>query len=57
MNRSRLKVAVDALKVIKIYCQTAEVSGHDDQELILLRSEFEPILDECDKALREIEEL
>lgn len=46
--------AIEALELVKVYCQTVDCSGYSDKELTLMRSEFEPILNECDKAIRKI---
>ena len=48
------KNAIDALNVIKIYCQTMGASGYSSKELQLLKSEFEPILNQCDRTIREL---
>ena len=50
-------IALNALEVIKVYCLTMEASGYSYEELVLLRSEFEPILNECDKTIKKLEAL
>lgn len=49
------KVAIEALNLVRLYCQTTEASGYTEYEMNLLRSEFEPILSECDKTIRQLQ--
>ena len=49
------KVAIDSLNVIRIYCKTANVHAYDDKTLDILRSEFDPIVRQCERVIRELE--
>ena len=53
-EREVLDIAVNALSIIKIYCETADTTWYDNEALKLLSQEFKPIVRECERALKEI---